>query len=201
YAGELDCGVCLGKPASSSAQCLSFPDVFSSELRNAPRNAGNEFHVPESDPEENAEPETKSPDDAFRDLVPTKQAIIDISASEDFDDVTSLPMDDFEDYPFGQDLELLSEFDEPGEKESDHEDSLEDPEKRIEGTDNIEIGSVTDGVDSSCADPEEPILLDDGLPSSAPSKDGPSSGAQFEIFDFDVGFGFFVFKRKVPLNH
>ncbi|KAF9342209.1 hypothetical protein BGX26_008065, partial [Mortierella sp. AD094] len=203
YAKELCCAVCLGRPTSSSARCLSYPDNFGDDFGNASRDAGGEFHVSESDPEEegNAKPETESLGDAFGDSVPAEQAITDNSSSEDFDNVTSLPMDDFEDYVLGQEsaLELLSAFEESSRKgldqgdpveDSDHEDSLEESEERIEGTDNDEINSVTDRVDSTCADPEEPTLLDGGLPTSAPSKSGPSSGGQFEIFDFDVGFGF-----------
>ncbi|KAF9343155.1 hypothetical protein BGX26_006178, partial [Mortierella sp. AD094] len=203
YARELSCVVCLGKPASSSARCLSYPDYSGDDFGNASRDAGGEFHVSESDPEEesNVEPGTESLDDAFGDSVPAEQAIIDNSSSEDFDNVTSLPVDDFEDYILDQESphELLSAFEESGRKGSDrgdpvedsgHEDSLDESEERIEGTDSDEIDSVTDHVDSACADPEEPILLDGG----------PPSGGQFEIFDFNVGFGFFVFK-KVPLNH
>ncbi|KAF9342052.1 hypothetical protein BGX26_008501 [Mortierella sp. AD094] len=130
YARELNCAVCLGKPASSSARCLSYPDVFGGDFGNASRDAGGEFHVSESDPEEegNVEPGTESLDDVFGDSVPAEQAIIDNSSSEDFDNVTSLPMDDFENYILGQEsaLELLSASEESGRKGSDQGDPVED---------------------------------------------------------------------------
>ncbi|KAF9992584.1 hypothetical protein BGZ80_005969 [Entomortierella chlamydospora] len=83
YARELDCAVCLGKPAISSVRCLSYPDVFGGDFRNASRDAGNELRVSESDPEENAKPETESPSDAFGDSAPAEQVVIDSGPSED----------------------------------------------------------------------------------------------------------------------